>query len=93
MQMQANPTIPSSPLNKPACPVCQGSVSRVRRSRLDRLLHQLRGLFVPRHHALYRYHCSASACAWTGSLQRRVGGRSLYGSTGARRHVLDPARM
>ena len=75
--------------NKVACPLCQGNVSRVRRSLLDRL----RGLFVPRGRALYRYHCAASACAWTGSLERRAGGRNLYGAAGSRRHVLDPARM
>lgn len=71
------------------CPLCLGGVRRVRRSLLDRL----RGLLMPRGHALYRYHCTAPACAWTGSLTRRVGGRNLYGAAGSRRHVLDPARM
>ena len=83
----------NSPVNKAACPMCQGSVSRVRRNFLDRLLDPLRGLFVSRRHALYRYHCCASACAWTGTLVRRVGRRDLYGASGSRRHVLDAARM
>lgn len=83
----------SRPDNKvsctPVCPLCKGRLNRARRSLLDRL----RGLFMPRGRALYRYRCHASACAWTGSLTRRVGGRNLYGSAGTRRHVLDAARM
>ena len=37
--------------------------------------------------------CCALACAWTGSLEHRVGGRKLYDASGSRRHVLDAARM
>ena len=73
----------------PTCPVCQGSVGRVRRSLFDRFL----GLFVARGHVLYRYECCATACAWTGSLQRSAGGRNVYGAAGSRRHVLDAAQM
>lgn len=75
--------------SKTACPLCQGRVNRVHRSLLDRM----RGFFMPRGQALYRYQCMASACAWKGSLTRSVGGRNLYGAAGSRRHVLDPARM
>ena len=74
---------------KPVCPLCKSGVSRVRRGVIDRL----RGLFVRRGHALYRYHCTSSACAWAGSLSRSVAGRNLYGASGSRRHVLDAARM
>ena len=90
--MENHTTSPNQRLSKPTCPACQGTVDRVRRSLLDRL----RGLFVPRQHVLYRYHCCALACGWTGSLERKLklSGRSRYGPTGSnRRRVLDAARM
>ena len=87
--MENRTSSPNQRLSKPTCPSCRGSVDRVRRTLLDRL----RGLFVPRRHVLYRYHCCALACAWTGSLQRKASGRSLYGSSGSKRRVLDAARM
>ena len=74
---------------KDACPMCEGSVSRVHRSLLDRLF----GLFVSRRHVLYRYQCCSAACAWTGTLERRVGRRNLRDVSGSGRHVLDAARM
>ena len=35
--MQSRSIILKSPVNKPACPMCEGRVSRVRRNLLDRL--------------------------------------------------------
>ena len=78
-----------NPVGKPACPLCEDSVRRVRRSLLDRL----QGLFVSRLHVLYRYQCCASACAWTGTLERRVGKRNHFDVDTPRRLVLDAARM
>jgi hypothetical protein len=77
------------PARRPACPLCHGSVKRVRRSLLDRL----RGLFMRRGHARYRYRCTAPACSWSGGLSRGLGERNIYGAGGSRRHVLGAARL
>ena len=87
--MNTAATYRHNPVHKPACPKCDGSLSRVHRSLLDRL----QGLFVSRRHVLYRYQCCASACAWTGTLERRVGRRNARDVSGPRRHVLDASRM
>lgn len=89
MQMQTASTDLKNPAGKPACPLCEGSVRRVHRTLLDRL----QGLFVSRRHVLYRYQCCAPACAWTGTLERRVGKRNQVDVDSQRRHVLDAARM
>jgi predicted RNA-binding Zn-ribbon protein involved in translation (DUF1610 family) len=55
----------SARLSAGACPVCGGSLYRVHRSSLDRLLGSLSG--VP----LRRYRCSDEDCGWEGLLRRR----------------------
>ena len=74
---------------KPACPLCTGTVDRVPRTLLDRVLSH----FLPRGQALYRYQCWVPTCAWQGILKRRAGRSNVYGAEGSRRHVLGAARM
>ena len=45
------------------CPRCQGSLVRVRRRLLDRII----SLVSPRH----RYRCVAIGCGWEGTLRRK----------------------
>jgi len=46
------------------CPRCYGSVMRVRRRYIDRLI----SVVVPVH----RYHCISPSCGWTGNLRVRL---------------------
>jgi hypothetical protein len=47
------------------CPRCHGSIVRVRRHLIDRLI----SLVLRRH----RYRCLSMGCGWEGSLRRRAG--------------------
>jgi hypothetical protein len=54
---------------KAVCPRCAGSVERVRRRLIDRIV----SVFVP----VRRYRCRNDACSWEGNL--RSAGRSATG--------------
>lgn len=69
------------------CPLCLGTVERIARRPMDRLLDRLRGLFV-RRRPLYRYQCWAVDCGWQGRLARRSKTRNPYDGDGSKRHVL-----
>ena len=54
------PTVVSQS-SEPLCPLCGGSVRRIRRRSEDRLV----SLFVK----VYRYSCNSRACGWEGCLR------------------------
>lgn len=73
---------------RPECPVCKGSLYRVPRRFLDRVL----SVFVP----VCRYRCHSWACGWEGNLRAsgdspsRASGTGVYGGRGRK---LEPSRM
>ncbi len=70
------------------CPVCKGSLYRVPRSFLDRVL----SVFVP----VCRYRCHSWACGWEGNLRASGDSPSREGRSGVyggRRRKLEASRM